>query len=89
MELHASADAANRLASQRVAGEVRAELARQKRTANELATVLGISAHTAGRRLSGDVPFNVIELAALCQWLNVDLADLIGRVKRDTTAVAS
>ena len=89
MELHASLDAANRLASQRVAGEVRAELARQKRTANELAAVLGISAHTAGRRLSGDVPFNVIELAALCQWLNVDLADLIGRVQRDTTAVAS
>lgn len=55
-----------------VASEVRAELARQKKTAGNLAAVLSMTPHTAGRRLRGDVPFDVIELAQIGLWLGVD-----------------
>lgn len=89
MELHADVEATDRVVSQQVAGEVRAEMARQKRTASELATVLGISAHTAGRRLNGESPFNVLELATVCRWLEVDLAALVNRIERGAKAVAS
>lgn len=87
MELHAGDEAGVQLASQRVAAEIRAELARQKRTAREMAVVLGISEHTAGRRLSGDAPFNMIELAAACRWLGISLSDLVRRA--ENVAVAS
>lgn len=81
MELHASDEAAVQLASQRIAGEVRAELARQKRSARELAAVLGISEHTAGRRLNGETPFNMVELVTACTWLRMGLADLVRRAE--------
>lgn len=68
----------------RVASEVRAELARQRKTAGDMATVLNMSAHTAGRRLNGDVPFDVVELVALGVWLGVDPGKFLG----DTEAVA-
>lgn len=89
MELHASDEAANQLASQRLAGEMRAELARQKRTASDLAAALGITPHTVGRRLNGDVPFNMIELATACRWLGIDLSEFVGRVSTDGKALAS
>ncbi|MBQ9916892.1 MAG: hypothetical protein IJO71_06795 [Microbacterium sp.] len=64
-------------AAQRLAAEVRAEMARQKRTAGEMAKVIGTTPHTAGRRLSGAVPFNIAELDAVAKWLGVDLASLM------------
>ncbi|MBN9210525.1 MAG: hypothetical protein BGO45_04700 [Microbacterium sp. 71-36] len=81
MELHASDAAGIRLASQRVAAELRAELARQKRSGRELSVVLGISEHTMGRRLNGETPFNMVELAAACLWLGISLTDLIRRAE--------
>jgi len=81
MELHASDEAGIRLASQRVAAELRAELARQKRSGRELSVVLGISEHTTGRRLNGETPFNMVELAAACMWLGISLTDLIRRAE--------
>ncbi|MCC4906927.1 helix-turn-helix transcriptional regulator [Microbacterium sp. cx-59] len=89
MELHASDEAANQLASQRLAGEMRAELARQKRTASDLAAALGITPHTVGRRLNGDVPFNMIELATACRWLGIDLTEFVGRASTGAKAMAS
>lgn len=73
--------------SLRFADEVRAELARRKRTAGAMATALGMTAHTAGRRLSGDVPFNVIEVANLERWLGLEAGELIRRAEE--VAVAS
>ncbi len=67
--------------AQWIAGDLRAEMARQKRTGGELAVVLGISAHTAGRRLNGDVPFDVIELAAACKWLGISMVDVVRRAQ--------
>lgn len=71
MTNHRSVDA-------RIAGQVRAELARKKGTAGELARVLGVTAHTAGRRLAGRTSFTVAELVLVADWLGVDVADLIG-----------
>jgi hypothetical protein len=68
----------------RVASEVRAELARQRKTATDMAAVLYMTGHTAGRRLNGDVPFDVVELVALGAWLGVDPSKFLG----DTEAVA-
>lgn len=88
MEVHADLDAAARLASERVAGEIRAELARQKRTANDMATELGIAPHTAGRRLNGERPFNVIELVAVCRWLGIDMVAVVGAGARESAAAS-
>lgn len=62
----------NHPTADRVASEVRAELARQRRTAGDLATVLGMTPHTAGRRLNGEVPFDVVELVQIGLWLGID-----------------
>lgn len=69
-------------AAARVADEVRAELARQRRTAGELAAALGITAHTVGRRLNGETPFNLIELAQTAQFLGITTATLMERAHR-------
>ena len=60
-----------------VAAEVRGAMAKQKKTAGELAQVIGVTPHTAGRRLNGAVPFKVIELMAIATWLGVDLHSLL------------
>lgn len=62
-----------------IADEVRAEMARQRKTAADLAGVIGVTQHTAGRRLSGAIPFDVVELARVAAWLGVGTADLIAR----------
>lgn len=62
----------NHPVAERSASEVRAELAKQRRTATELAAVLGITPQTVGRRLSGETPFDVIELVSAAEWLGVD-----------------
>lgn len=54
-----------------VGGEVRAELARQRRTQADLAEALGLSAATVSKRLDGSSPFDLVELAAAANWLGV------------------
>lgn len=71
MELHASAH--GDVAARRFADEVRAELARQRRTAAELALAVGITQHTIGRRLNGVTPFNAVEMALAARFLGVSL----------------
>ncbi|HWU28932.1 MAG TPA: helix-turn-helix transcriptional regulator [Microbacterium sp.] len=72
----------------RIADEVRAEMARQKKTGAELAAVLGITQHTVGRRLNGATPFNMIELILVAAWLGISLGELIRRAETPL-AVAS
>lgn len=62
--------------------EVRAELAVQRRTASELATVLGIAPHTVGRRLAGKTSFSVIEMAVTAEWLGMSPDTLARRAER-------
>jgi transcriptional regulator with XRE-family HTH domain len=64
-----------------IAAEVRAELARQRKHANEVAKVLGgtrgkpaVSRQAVSAKLRGAVVITPDELAALAQWLNVSVA---------------
>jgi transcriptional regulator with XRE-family HTH domain len=66
----------NHPAAQSVANEVRAEMARQRKTQLELAEALGVNAHTAGRRIRGEVPFDVVELESISSWLGVPITQL-------------
>lgn len=70
--------AVGQAAGQRVAGEVRAELARQRKTAADLSRALGVTPHTAGKRISGEVAFDVVELAEVAKWLGVPIEKLLG-----------
>lgn len=88
MELHApiSDDSTSR----RFADEVRAELARQRRTATELALAIGTTQQTIGRRLNGATPFNAIEMVLASRFLGVSLPVLWERATAPrSTAVAS
>lgn len=74
--------------SSRIADEIRAELARQRKTAAELAMVLGVTQHTIGRRLNGGTPFNAIELMAAALWLGMSLSDLVRRAESEMAAAS-
>jgi transcriptional regulator with XRE-family HTH domain len=58
----------------KVAAEVRANLARHRKTQTDLATHLGISVSTLARRLSGDVAFDTDELALVADFFGVEVA---------------
>ncbi|HXH77281.1 helix-turn-helix transcriptional regulator [Nocardioides sp.] len=59
-----------------IGSEVRAELARQRKTQADLAAALSLTPATIGRRLDGTSPFNVVELAKTANWLGVPVANL-------------
>lgn len=65
-----------------VADEVRAEMARQRKSATDLAVALGVTPHTAGRKLNGDSTFSVWELARAAAWLGLTVGVLIARAER-------
>lgn len=60
---------------QAVAAEVRASLARANLTGSKAASHLGWKQQYISRRLSGTVPFDVSELLALADLLNVQVTD--------------
>jgi transcriptional regulator with XRE-family HTH domain len=66
---------------------VRAELARRKISGREMARALDWSAPTTWRRLSGSLPFDIDELAAVARFLDVPLSDLLPQ--DDNTPAAS
>lgn len=72
---------------QRVAAELRAEMARQKRTGIELATVLKCSQQSASRRLNGGQGLDLDELPVIAEWLGVSVFDLMG-VSRPESVLA-
>lgn len=60
-----------------VAAEIRAEMARQRRTGVELASLLKVSKQAVSRRLSGEQGFDLDEVAIVADWLAVPLSQLI------------
>ncbi|MCV7186995.1 helix-turn-helix domain-containing protein [Mycolicibacterium thermoresistibile] len=62
--------------SQRVAANVRAEMARTKRTQSALAHSIGMKQQALSRRLSGRTPFTVDEIAEIARCLDVPVAAL-------------
>ncbi len=61
-----------------VAGNIRAELARRKRTQTGLAERLGMKRQNLSQRLHGRVPFRLHELQTAADYLDMSLVDLIG-----------
>lgn len=70
-------DMSTRSLRQTVAAELRAEMARQKRTGVELAAVLNCSQQSASRRLNGGQGLDLDDLPAIAEWLEIDVLDLI------------
>lgn len=57
--------------SESIAAEVRAEMARQRRTSTDIAAEIGMSLTTFSRKLRGDYPFDVTELGRIAEALGV------------------
>jgi hypothetical protein len=55
-----------------IAGEVRAEMARQQKPTSELASILSIKHETARLKLTGARAFSVDDLGVMSAWLNVE-----------------
>lgn len=64
-------------ATEGVAGQVRAELARRRLSSRELADLTGRSHMYWWRRLDGAVPFDVENLATIASLLNVPVSTLV------------
>lgn len=58
----------------KIAAEVRAELARQRKTQRDVAGILGIPQQSVQMRLAGRTPFRAEELAALAEALGVSVS---------------
>lgn len=69
--MNASSEDRGVRADQLVAGEIRAELARQRRSQAELAELLGVSKPWLSRRLSGETPLSVADVAVIAEALQV------------------
>jgi len=67
--------------AQRIASNVRAEIARAGHTQSSLARQLNRSQSSLSRRLSGELPFDVHELTEIADALGVTLGTLIGEEK--------
>lgn len=63
--------------TQLTAGAVRAELARRRISGRELGRAIGWSLGTTSRRLNGQSPITVDELARIAQFIDVPLAALL------------
>lgn len=66
----------NKLAAD-VAGEIRAEMGRQRRSGVWLAAQLGVSQSRLARRLVGDVPLDLAELEEIASALDVPITQFI------------
>ncbi len=71
--------------AQRVASLVRAEMARQQINQTRIGAVLGLSQTAVSRRLTGEVAFDITELATVAAHLNVSLTALLGEQQREST----
>lgn len=60
----------------RVADNVRAEMAVQRRTAVELADLLNVGHRAALARVNGSIPFSLGDLEKVSPWLGISIAEL-------------
>lgn len=63
--------------SQSVAAELRAEMARQRKTTTDLAYALKISQSSASLRYSGKQTLTLDEVGIVAEWLGVPLTALL------------
>lgn len=62
--------------TERVAQNIRAELARRCLSQRDVAVALGITQQSVSRRMVGQSPFDVNELAKIAHLLGTDISDL-------------
>ena len=60
--------------NERVASEIRAEIARQQRRQSDLVDVLAVSQSGVSARLNGRIDLTLNEVVAIADWLGVDPA---------------
>ena len=65
-----------------LAGEIRAEVARQQYSKSAIAAALGVVPATLSRKLSGEQPFHTEELDAISSMLDVDPSELVARAEQ-------
>jgi transcriptional regulator with XRE-family HTH domain len=70
-------------AHERVAGEVRAEMARRRISGRRVARELGWTVNYAHRRFSGETPLDVNDLAAIAAVLDVPISTFIAPLDSD------
>jgi transcriptional regulator with XRE-family HTH domain len=63
--------------NENVAAEVRAVMARQRRSQTDLASALGWSQPFLSRRLTGETAFNTDEIEQLAEILGVPISQLV------------
>lgn len=68
---------AHTLPAERVAGEVRAAMGRNRTSQSVLAPAIGLSQAALSRRLRGEVEFTVTELSAIAGYFGIPLTDLL------------
>lgn len=61
-------------ATQAVAAEIRAEMARQQRRQADLADLLGLSGSSVSLRLNGHQELTISEMLRIAAWLDCDPA---------------
>lgn len=67
------------LLSARVAGEIRAEMARRRISGRSLASELGVSQAWMSGRLSGATPIDLNDLELIAQGIGVEAVELLSR----------
>lgn len=60
---------------ERIAANVRAEMARRSVTSRDLREVLGKGREAVGQRLRGIVPFRADELSRVAAYLGIDVSE--------------
>ena len=73
----------DRSLGQRMAAEIRAEMARQDRSIRSLAEQIGESHVTVGRWVKGRTSMSLNALDSVCQALGLSVADLLAAVERN------
>lgn len=73
----------------RVAAEIRAEMARQRKTGIELAACLDVSQQSASRRLAAETNFDLDELEKVVSWLGIPVGELMERTRAASAVIAS
>ncbi|HKX65866.1 MAG TPA: helix-turn-helix transcriptional regulator [Intrasporangium sp.] len=72
--------------NQALAAEVRALLARHRKVQADVARQLGMKPNAASFRWQGKTPWSLAELLLLCDWLDVDAAEVISAAKAAAVA---
>jgi hypothetical protein len=65
--------------SGRVVAVIRDEMASRQRTRHDLADLLVVGEETVAKRLSGETPFDLVEIERVAAWLDLLPSELLAR----------